>query len=181
MHSLAYQQGNKFSPTAMIYQNRREPDSKALNIDGIRAAVRAWAADCRSREFVAALIVEEWRETGGSGLDIPTDSHRQMQKVFRWIDGDTEYAANNIRQLTPAIMSVLPLEYRNRLAPQNDTMSLIATAMKECSEAKQAVLLNAPEHQKLKEVSEGIASLFRLMPEQVGPLMTMVTSMLGAM
>jgi hypothetical protein len=41
MHSLAYQQGNKFSPTAMIYQNRREPDSRALNIDGIRAAVRA--------------------------------------------------------------------------------------------------------------------------------------------
>ena len=144
MHSLAYQQGNKFSPTAMIYQNRREPDSTALNIDGIRAAVRAWAADCRSREFVAALIVEEWRASGGTGLDIPTDSHRQMQKVFRWIDGDTEYAANNIRQLAPAIMSVLPLEYRNRLAPQNDTMSLIASAMKECAEAKQAVLLDAP-------------------------------------
>ena len=104
-----------------------------------------------------------------------------MQKVFRWIDGDTEYAANNIRQLAPAIMAVLPLEYRNRLAPQNDTMSLIASAMKECAEAKQAVLLDAPEHQKLKEVSEGIASLFRLMPEQVGPLMTMVTSMLGVM
>ncbi|HGT5339174.1 toxin YdaT family protein [Escherichia coli] len=164
MHSLAYQQGNKFSPTAMIYQNRREPDSTALNIDGIRAAVRAWAADCRSREFVAALIVEEWRASGGTGLDIPTDSHRQMQKVFRWIDGDTEYAANNIRQLAPAIMSVLPLEYRNRLAPQNDTMSLIASAMKECAEAKQAVLLDAPEHQKLKEVSEGIVGLHRSVP-----------------
>jgi len=52
--------------------------------------------------------------------------------------------------------------------------------MKECAEAKQAVLLNVPEHQKLKEVSEGIASLFRLMPEQTGSLMTIVTSMLGA-
>ncbi|MEG6330361.1 toxin YdaT family protein [Enterobacter hormaechei] len=181
MHSLAYQQGNKFSPTAMIYQNRREPDSKALNIDGIRAAVRAWAADCRSREFVAALIVEEWRGTGGTGLDIPTDSHRQMQKVFRWIDGDTEYAANNIRQLTPAIMAVLPVEYRTRLIGADCKMSRLAEAEKELAEAKQAVLLDAPEHQKLKEVSEGIASLFRLMPEQVGPLMTMVTSMLGVM
>ncbi|MCM8294783.1 toxin YdaT domain-containing protein [Enterobacter hormaechei] len=181
MHSLAYQQGNKFSPTAMIYQNRREPDSTALNIDGIRAAVRAWAADCRSREFVAALIVEEWRETGGTGLDIPTDSHRQMQKVFRWIDGDTEYAANNIRQLTPAIMAVLPVEYRTRLIGADCKMSRLAEAEKELAEAKQAVLLDAPEHQKLKEVSEGIASLFRLMTEQVGPLMTMVTSMLGVM
>ena len=181
MHSLAYQQGNKFSPTAMIYQNRREPDSKALSIDGIRAAVRAWAADCRSREFVAALIVEEWRATGGTGLDIPTDSHRQMQKVFRWIDGDTEYAANNIRQLTPAIMAVLPVEYRTRLIGADCKMSRLAEAEKELAEAKQAVLLDAPEHQKLKEVSEGIASLFRLMPEQAGPLMTMVTSMLGVM
>lgn len=181
MHSLAYQQGNKFSPTAMIYQNRREPDSTALNIDGIRAAVRAWAADCRSREFVAALIVEEWRATGGTGLDIPNDSHRQMQKVFRWIDGDTEYAANNIRQLTPAIMAVLPVEYRTRLIGADCKMSRLAEAEKELAEAKQAVLLDAPEHQKLKEVSEGIASLFRLMPEQVGPLMTMVTSMLGVM
>lgn len=181
MHSLAYQQSNKFSPTAMIYQNRREPDSKAINIDGIRAAVRAWAADCRSREFVAALIVGEWRATGGTGLDIPTDSHRQMQKVFRWIDGDTEYAANNIRQLTPAIMAVLPVEYRTRLIGADCKMSRLAEAEKELAEAKQAVLLDAPEHQKLKEVSEGIASLFRLMPEQVGPLMTMVTSMLGVM
>lgn len=181
MHSLAYQQGNKFSPTAMIYQNRREPDSRALNIDGIRAAVRAWAADCRSREFVAALIVEEWRASGGTGLDIPTDSHRQMQKVFRWIDGDTEYAANNIRQLTPAIMAVLPVEYLTRLIGADCKMSRLAEAEKELAEAKQAVLLDAPEHQKLKEVSEGIASLFRLMPEQVGPMMTMVTSMLGVM
>jgi hypothetical protein len=55
----------------------------------------AWAADCRSR-IVAALIVEEWRATGGTGLDIPDRLYRQMQKVFRWIDGDTEYAANNI-------------------------------------------------------------------------------------
>ncbi|MDQ6590065.1 MULTISPECIES: toxin YdaT family protein [Enterobacter cloacae complex] len=181
MHSLAYQQSNKFSPTAMIYQNRREPDSAVLNIDGIRAAVRAWAADCRSREFVAALIVEEWRATGGTGLDIPTDSHRQMQKVFRWIDGDTEYAANNILQLAPAIMAVLPVEYRTRLIGADCKMSRLAEAEKELAEAKQAVLLDAPEHQKLKEVSEGIASLFRIMPEQVGPLMTMVTSMLGVM
>ncbi|MDP1057295.1 toxin YdaT family protein, partial [Klebsiella pneumoniae] len=52
---------------------------------------------------------------------------------------------------------------------------------KECAEAKQAVKLNAPEHQKMKEVSEGIASLFRLMPEQTGALMKIVSSMLGVM
>lgn len=84
-----------------------------------------------------------------------------------------------MRQLTPAIMAVLPVEYRTRLIGADCKMSRLAEAEKELAEAKQAVLLDAPEHQKLKEVSEGIASLFRLMPEQAGPLMTMVTSMLG--
>lgn len=86
-----------------------------------------------------------------------------------------------MRQLTPAIMAVLPVEYRTRLIGADCKMSRLAESEKELAEAKQAVLLDAPEHQKLKEVSEGIASLFRLMPEQAGPLMTMVTSMLGVM
>jgi len=183
MHTqlLTYQQSTGLSHPVLIYENQRKAKSGGINHDDIRSAVRAWAADCRSREFVAALIAEEWRRAGGEGLDIPADPHRQMQKIFRWLDGETEYAAENVRLLTPAIMAVLPLEFRTRLAPQEDTMSRIAAAMKECAEAKQAVLLGAPEHQKLKEVSEGITSLFRLMPEQVGPLMTLVTSMLGVM
>ncbi len=44
---------------------------------------------------------------------------------------------------------------------------------------KQAVILNAPRHQKLKEMSEGIVSMFRVDPDLAGPLMAMVTTMLG--
>ncbi len=44
---------------------------------------------------------------------------------------------------------------------------------------KQAVILNAPRHQKLKEISEGIVSMFRVDPDLAGPLMAMVTTMLG--
>nr|DAL51256.1 MAG TPA_asm: putative bacterial toxin [Caudoviricetes sp.] len=178
--SLTYQQSTGINQSILIYENHRKAKPGGINHDDIRSAVRAWAADCRSREFVAALIAEEWRRACGEGLEIPTDPHRQMQKIFRWLDGETEYAAENVRLLTPAILAVLPLEFRGRLVPEEDKMARIAAAMKECAEAKQAVLLGAPEHQKLKEVSEGIASLFRLMPDQVGPLMTIVTSMLGA-
>ena len=181
MQSLTYQKNNAFKPELVIYRNHGKSQKALSDHKAIRSTVRAWAADCRSQEFVAALIAEEWRRAGGQGLGIPTDPARQMQKIFRWLDADTEYAQANVRLLTPAILAVLPLEYRSRLVPQEDTISRIAAAMKECSEAKQAVLLGAPEHQKLKEVSEGIASLFRLMPEQIGPLMSMVTSMLGAM
>ena len=125
----------------------------------------------------------EYREQGGNAISFPEDISRARQKLFRFLDNrfDSEQYRENVRQLTPAIMAVLPVEYRTRLIGVDCKMSRLAEAEKELAEAKQAVLLDAPEHQKLKEVSEGIASLFRLMPEQVGPLMTMVTSMLGVM
>lgn len=179
MHSLAFQHNTGFVPAAVI--NRAQP-KKSLTHDDIRDAVRAWSA-VAGQDVVAALIVEEWRQQGGEGISFPADISRQRQKLFRFLDNrfDSEEYRQRVEQMTPAIMAVLPLEYRTRLVGEDDVNARIAAAMKECAEAKQAVLLGAPEHQKLKEVSEGIASLFRLMPEQVGPLMTMVTSMLGVM
>ena len=180
MQSLTYQQSTGIHSSVMINRAQPEPDN---NHELIRAAVRAWSAAIDNQDVVCALIINEYREQGGTAISFPEDVSRARQKLFRFLDNrfDSDQYRENVRQLTPAILAVLPLEYRTRLLPQNDTMSLIASAMKECAEAKQAVLLGAPEHQKLKEVSEGIASLFRLMPEQVGPLMTMVTSMLGVM
>lgn len=180
MQSLTYHHNTGFVPAAMI---NRAQTKQGHDHDLIRDAVRAWASAIDNQDVVSALIINEYREQGGDSISFPDDISRARQKLFRFLDNrfDSEQYRENVRQLAPAIMAVLPLEFRTKLAPQNDTMSLIASAMKECAEAKQAVLLNAPEHQKLKEVSEGIASLFRLMPEQVGPLMTMVTSMLGVM
>lgn len=178
MQTLVFQHNTGFMPGAVI--NRAQP-KKTLTHDDIRDAVRAWSASA-GQDVVAALIVEEWRRQGGEGISFPADISRQRQKLFRFLDNrfDSDEYRQRVQQLTPAIMAVLPLEYRARLVGEDGVMSRIASAMKECAEAKQAVLLGAPEHQKLKEVSEGIASLFRLMPEQVGPLMTVVTSMLGA-
>lgn len=177
MHSISLQQSTGFQPTRLIKRNHQTADEHAK----IRAAVRAWSASLDNQDVVAGLIIEEWERQGGAGLDLPADLSRKRQKLFRWLDGDTDYARENIRQLTPAILAVLPLEFRGRMMPADDSLSRLASAIKECAEAKQAVMLNAPEHQKLKEVSEGIASLFRLMPEQAGVLMSMVTSMLGGM
>ncbi|EPG6260127.1 toxin YdaT domain-containing protein [Klebsiella aerogenes] len=180
MQSLTYHHNTGFVPAAMINRAQTKQDHEH---DLIRDAVRTWASAIDNQDVVSALIINEYREQGGDSISFPDDISRARQKLFRFLDNrfDSDQYRENVRQLTPAIMAVLPLEFRTKLAPQNDTMSLIASAMKECAEAKQAVLLDAPEHQKLKEVSEGIASLFRLMPEQVGPLMTMVTSMLGVM
>ena len=179
MQSLIYQQNTGFAPAALI---NRAQQKQGVSGEALRDAVRAWSS-VAGQDVVSAHIVEEWRQRGGEGIDFPDDHSRARQKLFRFLDNrfESEQYRNNVRRLTPAILAVLPLEYRDRLIPQDDTAARVAVAMKECSEAKRAVLLNAPEHQKLKEVSEGIASLFRLMPEQAGTLMTMVTSMLGVM
>ncbi|HBM2884541.1 TPA: toxin YdaT domain-containing protein [Klebsiella oxytoca] len=178
MHTLSFNQNTGFSAGAL--RNRYQP--VIAEHDNIRAAVRAWAS-AEGQDVVSAYIIEEWRQQGGDGIEFPEDLSRARQKLFRYLDNqvESEKYREYVHLLTPAIMAVLPLEYRNRLVPHDDVLSRLSSAIKECAEAKQAVMLNAPEHQKLKEVSEGIASLFRLMPEQTGTLMTIVSSMLGVM
>ena len=147
----------------------------------IRDAVRAWSA-VDNQDVVATLIVNEYLEQGGGTIDFPDDVSRARQKLFRFLDNkfDSEKYRNNVRELTPAILAVLPLEYRGYLVEQDSFMARLAEMEKELSEAKQAVILNAPRHQKLKEMSEGIVSMFRVDPDLAGPLMAMVTTMLGA-
>lgn len=178
MQTLSFQQNTGFNIGALIKRNQ----PSVADHDGIRSAVRAWAA-AEGQDVVSAYIIEEWRQQGGDGIEFPEDLSRGRQKLFRYLDNQVESDKYReyVRLLSPAIMAVLPLEYRNRLVPHDDVLSRLSSAIKECAEAKQAVMLNAPEHQKLKEVSEGIASLFRLMPEQTGTLMTIVSSMLGVM
>lgn len=178
MQIMSFQQNTGFKTSALIKRNQ----PIVAEHDNIRSAVRAWAA-VTGQDVVSAYIVEEWRQQGGEEIAFPDDISRARQKLFRYLDNptDSERYREYVRLLTPAIMAVLPLEFRHRLMPQDDILSRLSSAMKECAEAKQAVMLNAPEHQKLKEVSEGIASLFRLMPEQTGALMTIVSSMLGVM
>lgn len=178
MQTLSFQQNTGFNTGALIKRNQL----RVADYDGIRSAVRAWAA-VEGQDVVSAYIIEEWHQQGGEEIEFPSDISRARQKLFRYLDNQVESDKYReyVRLLSPAIMAVLPLEYRNRLVPHDDVLSRLSSAIKECAEAKQAVMLNAPEHQKLKEVSEGIASLFRLMPEQTGTLMTIVSSMLGVM
>lgn len=58
-------------------------------------------------------------------------------------------------------------------------MARLARLEKETSEAKIAVAMNAPRHQKLKELSEGIVEMYRVDHGLTGPLMEMVQMMLG--
>ncbi|WP_312273431.1 toxin YdaT domain-containing protein [Pseudescherichia sp.] len=178
MQSLTYQQSNPFMQTAMI--NRSQASDALPSHSEIRDAVRAWAA-AAGQDAVAAHIVDQWRSCGGEGVEFPADISRARQKLFRYLDNrfDTEDCRERVRQLTPAILAVLPLEHRGALVGGDCKLTRLAHAEKEVAEAKRAVMLDAPRHQKLKEMSEGIVSMFRLEPDLAGPLMAMVSTMLG--
>lgn len=161
MHAISYQQNTGLSPAAVINRNQPSPEDKH---EQIRDAVRAWAASLDNQDVVAGIIVEEWERQGGAGLDFPEDLSRKRQKLFRWLDGDTRYARDNIRRLTPAILAVLPLEFRGRLIGQDCFMTRYAAMEKEISDAKRALMLKAPKHQLVKEVREGIEHLLNMLP-----------------
>lgn len=176
MQTLPFQQNIGFNTGALIKRNQqREADH-----DAIRSAVRAWAA-AEGQDVVSAHIIDEWRQQGGGDINFPDDISRARQKLFRYLDNpaESERYREYVRLLTPAIMAVLPLEYRHRLLPEDSFMSRLARLEKETSEAKVAVAMGAPRHQKLKELSEGIVEMFRIDPELTAPLMAIVTSMLG--
>ncbi|EOV6076865.1 TPA: toxin YdaT domain-containing protein [Klebsiella pneumoniae] len=176
MQTLPFQQNTGFNTGALIKRNQqREADH-----DAIRSAVRAWAA-AEGQDVVSAHIIDEWRQQGGEEIAFPNDISRARQKLFRYLDNpaDSERYREYVRLLTPAIMAVLPLEFLHRLMPEDNFMSRLARLEKETSEAKIAVAVGAPRHQKLKELSEGIVEMFRIDPELTAPLMAIVTSMLG--
>lgn len=176
MQIMSFQQNTGFKTGALIKRNQ----PIVTEHDNIRSAVRAWAA-AAGQDVVSAYIVEEWRQQGGEEIAFPDDISRARQKLFRYLDNpaDSERYREYVRLLTPAIMAVLPLEYRHRLFPVDNFMSRLARLEKETSEAKIAVAVGAPRHQKLKELSEGIVEMFRIDPELTAPLMAIVTSMLG--
>ena len=57
-------------------------------------------------------------------------------------------------------MSVLPLRYRDRVVKNDSFAYRMARLEKEVSEAKQALMLDAPKKEKLKELGEGIFEMF---------------------
>lgn len=178
MQIMSFQQNTGFKTGALIKRNQ----PIVAEHDNIRSAVRAWAA-VSGQDVVSAYIVEEWRQQGGEEIAFPDDISRARQKLFRYLDNlaESERYREYVRLLTPAIMAVLPLEYRHRLLPEESFMSRLARLEKETSEAKVVVAMGAPRHQKLKELSEGIVEMFRIDPELTAPLMAIVTSMLGAL
>lgn len=81
MQTLSFQQNTGFNPGALIKRNQ----AKVADHDGIRSAVRAWAA-AEGQDVVSAYIIDEWRQQGGEEIEFPADISRARQKLFRYLE-----------------------------------------------------------------------------------------------
>ncbi|WP_317179168.1 toxin YdaT family protein [Lelliottia amnigena] len=183
MQTVSYEQRNKTSANPLIFPcHQREVQSEVIDPHAICSAVRAWAAS-EGRIAVALQIQEAAQELEVDGVDLSGQADVWNVKLFRWLDNKEDSASyrRNVEQLVPAIMSVLPLRYRDRVVKNDSFAYRMARLEKEVSEAKQALMLDAPKKEKLKELGEGIFEMFRVDPDLTAPLFVMVSTMLGAM
>jgi len=180
MQTLSFQQNNRATAERLTFQfQQNERNNQKNDHHAICSAVRAWAA-VEGRVAVALAIKEAVEDAALVGIDTNCNADVWNVKLFRWLDNKEKspvYRAN-VEQLEPVITSVLPLEFRSRLTPRDDFMTRYAAMEKEVSEAKRAVMLNAPQHQMVKEVREGIEHLLGLLPVEA---MAQVVSGLAAL
>lgn len=92
MQSLTYQHNTGLHPGAMI--NRAQAKA-APDHEKIRVAVRAWSSALDNQDVVSALIINEYREQGGTAISFPEDISRARQKLFRFLDTRAEVWRNH--------------------------------------------------------------------------------------
>lgn len=182
MQTVSFQQSSRASSNRLIFPcHQSESAAQDVEHRNVCSAVRAWAA-AEGRVTVALQIQEAAAELQVYGVDFSGQADVWNVKLFRWLDNKEDSATyrKNIEQLMQAIMSVLPLRYRDRVVKNDSFAHRMARLEKEVSEAKQALMLDAPKKEKIKELGEGIFEMFRVDPDLTAPLLAMVTTMLGA-
>lgn len=156
------------------YEPRRRDSSKRRKIYD---AVREWEGTLtgQAQEKIALLVAEHWAGIGGRGLTV------NKQNLFRYLkneNGSEKYTAY-VMQLAPAIAMAMPIEIarKNGIRQGKTEAELVASAMKECTEAHQAKLLGAPLQKLEKEIREAAIALFNMLPaDAAGPLLASISA-----
>jgi Protein of unknown function (DUF1019). len=156
------------------YEPRRRDNIKRRNI---LEAVREWEASLpgQAQKSIATLVAERWKDLGGRGITV------NKQNLFRYLKNETssERYTGYVMQLAPAIADAMPIEIARAygLKQGKTEAELVASAMKECSEAHQAKLLGLPLKKLEQEIREAAIALINLLPaEAAGPLLASITA-----
>lgn len=178
MQSLTYEHHNQQNSVQLKTKNQFEPRRRdSIRHRNIYGAVREWESTVpgQAQEWIAQLVAEHWFKQGGRGITV------NKQNLFRYLKneaGSAKYTSYVI-QLAGAITSAMPVEIARKhgLSNQKTESELVASAIKECSEAHQAKLLGAPVQKLEKEIREAAIALFNMLPaDAAGPLLASISA-----
>lgn len=181
MQTLTYQNHNSNLHRAVRFESHTKP-AEVDDHETLCSAVRCWANEMGGQLFVALTVADAWRDMGGKGIDINAEPLYWRTKFFRWLDNrnGSDEARANISLLRPAILSKMPDDIKRRFGYQSGPTEaeLIASAIKECSEAHQAKMLGEPIKRLEKEVREAAEALLKFLPtESIAAVVTSLTAM----
>lgn len=178
MHLISYEHSIPQSFVSLKTKNQ----FVATRRDSIRSriifeAVREWESTLpgQAQEKISQLVAEQWAKTGGRGIAV------NKQNLFRYLkneSGSQKYISY-VMQLSGAIIAAMPVQIARKYGLSNakTEAELVASAIKECSEAHQAKLLGAPLQKLEKEIREAAIALFNMLPaETAGPLLASISA-----
>ncbi|MGN2428593.1 toxin YdaT family protein [Klebsiella electrica] len=156
------------------YSLRRRDSMKSRTIF---EAVQEWEATLpgRAQDTIALLVAEQWVKQNGRGISV------NKQNLYRYLknEGASQKYTSYVMQLSSAIADAMPIEIarKHNLKRGLTETELVASAIKECSEAHQAKLLGAPLQKLEREIRDAAIALFNLLPADVaGPLLASISA-----
>jgi hypothetical protein len=165
--SLKLKTKNQYSP------RRRD----GMQCQKVYAAVLEWESTIpgKAQDSVAQLVAEQWEKQNGRGISV------NKQNLYRYLKNEngSEKYTGYVIQLSTAIADAMPIEVARKhgLKRGLTETELVASAIKECSEAHQAKLLGAPVQKLEREIREAAIALFNLLPSDLaGPLLASVAA-----
>lgn len=178
MHTISFDHPNQCPPLTLKSKNQIEPRRRDnLKRMAINTAVSEWEKKLpgQAQEQIARLVAEEWKRSGGKGITV------NKLNLFRYLrneSGSEKYTAY-VMKLSGAIVAAMPIEIARKhgLSKARTEAELVASAIKECSEAHQAKLLGAPIQKLEKEIREAAIALFNMLPaDAAGPLLASISA-----
>ncbi|HEC2582045.1 TPA: hypothetical protein R2K58_003571 [Raoultella ornithinolytica] len=178
MHHITFENTTSHNGFSLKTENQYSPRRRdSMKCRSIFEAVQEWESTLpgRAQETIAQLVDEQWVKQNGRGISI------NKQNLYRYLknEGSSEKYTNYVMQLSSAIADAMPIEIARKYGLKRGLTEteLVASAIKECSEAHQAKLLGAPLQKLEREIREAAIALFNLLPADVaGPLLASISA-----
>lgn len=178
MQSITFENHTSHVPVQLKSENQylpRRRDSMKCRV--IFEAVQEWESTLpgRAQDTIAQLVAEQWEKQSGRGVIV------NKQNLYRYLknEGASEKYTCYVMQLSAAIADAMPIEIARKYHLKHGLTEteLVASAIKECSEAHHAKLVGAPMHKLEQEIREAAIALFNLLPADVaGPLLASISA-----